>query len=143
MAHQKDEERVACVVSSLSTHAIGAGSVIEQPVLLRRTYHGTHVADIIQPSPFMTAKGCPTAQHAPQNTRAHGITATPTLCHTYGLFLHKATNHILHWIRTAKTMIPKKNPKVRKHGVALFGQARVRTRGGGLLVCFHLQSFHL
>ena len=27
---------------------------------------------------------------------------------------------------------PKKGPKVRKHGVAVFGQARVRTRGRGM-----------
>ena len=43
--------------------------------------------------------------------------------------LHKATNHILYWIGTTKTMVPKKT--VRKNGV-VFGQARVRTgRGGG------------
>ena len=39
---------------------------------------------------------------------------------------HKATdNHILDWIGTAK------DPKVRKHGIAMFGPARVRTRRQG------------
>ena len=42
--------------------------------------------------------------------------------------LHKATNHILYQIGTAKT----KGQKVWKHGVAMFGLARVRTMGGGV-----------
>ena len=44
--------------------------------------------------------------------------------------LHKATNHILYslldWNR--KNNGSKKAPKVRKHGVAVFGQARIRVR---------------
>ena len=55
----------------------------EKRVLLRGAYHRTHVADMTQPYPFMTAKGCSTGQHTPQNTRARGITGTPTLCHPY------------------------------------------------------------
>ena len=47
--------------------------------------------------------------------------------------LHKATNHILCWILywNRKNDGSKKSPKVRKHGVAVFGQARVRKRGEG------------
>ena len=44
---------------------------------------------------------------------------------------HKATHHILHWIGTVKRVVPKKDPQVRKQGVAMFGQARIRTRKGG------------
>ena len=43
--------------------------------------------------------------------------------------LHQATNHVLDWIGTAKTMVPKRGPKVRKHRVAVLVQ------GGGLPCC--------
>ena len=51
---------------------------LEKPVLPRGTRHRTHVAGITQPHTSKHDKGRPTGQHAPQNTRAHGITATPT-----------------------------------------------------------------
>ena len=35
-------------------------------------------------STFTATKGCPTRQHTPPNTRAHGITATPILDHPHG-----------------------------------------------------------
>ena len=62
-----------------------------------------------QPHHFMTTKGCPTGQHPPQNTTAHGITPTPTLWPSCSL--HKATNHLLYWIRTAKATVPERAKK--------------------------------
>ena len=44
--------------------------------------------------------------------------------------LPKATNHNLYWDR--KNDGSKKHPKVQKHGVAVIGQARVRTWGRGV-----------
>ena len=54
--------------------------------------------------------------------------------------LHKATNHISYWIGTEKNDGSKKGPKVRKHGVAVSGQARVRTNGEGG-ECMHQPLF--
>ena len=66
---------------------------LDKPVSRRGTHHGTHVADITQPSAFMTTKGCPIRQHTPQNTRAHGSPATPTLCHPYRPLLQPAQGY--------------------------------------------------
>ena len=51
--------------------------------------------------------------------------------------LHKATDHLLYWIGTAKTEVPEKG-KVWKYGVVVFGQARVRTKGGGGAPASHM-----
>ena len=74
-----------------------------------------------------------TDQHTPQNTRAHRITATPTHCHTYGPFLqlYKATKHILCWIGTAKTMVPKKTQKCGNTGPSCLDKHVLGQRGGG------------
>ena len=82
-------------------------------------------------APRFTGKS--TDQHTPQNTRAHGVAATPTLCHPYGPFLQPTQSYKPHSLldRVCKDDGPKKDPKARKHRVAVFGQARVRTRGGG------------
>ena len=55
--------------------------VLDKPVLLRGTYHGARVADMSHPSPFMTTKRVShrPAHPPPPDTRARGITATPTL----------------------------------------------------------------
>ena len=46
--------------------------------------------------------------------------------------LHNATDHVLYWMEPQKRWL-RKGPK-RKHGVAVFGQARVRTKGGGMFL---------
>ena len=78
-------------------------TVASSDVLPRGTDHGTRVADINHPSPFTTTKGGPTRQRTPQNTRAHGSTATPTLCHPQRPFLQPAQSHkppsLLEWNR--------------------------------------------
>ena len=105
---------------------------VGKPVLLRGTYHGTHVADISQPS-FTTTKGCPTRRHTPHNTRAHGITAAPTLCHPHGPLPQPARRYKPHsrLDRKHKNDGSKTGPEVRRHGVAVFGQAHVSAGGGG------------
>ena len=55
---------------------------------------------------------------------------SPFATHIYpSCSLQKATKHILYWIGASEGS--KKDPKVRKHGVTVFGQVRVRTTGGG------------
>ena len=102
---------------------------LDKPVLPCGTYLETHVADI---NPTMTTKGCLTGQRTPRNTRAHGITPTQTLRHPHGPFLQPAQSYKSHspldWNR--KNNGSKKGPKLRKHGVTVFGQAHVRTRVG-------------
>ena len=66
-----------------------------------------------------------TQEHMELRLRQHFATHTDPSCS-----LHKATNHILDWIGPAKAMVPKQ--AMRKHGVTVFGQARARTRGGGV-----------
>ena len=86
---------------------------LDKPVLLCGTYHRTHVAGISQPYPFMTTKGCPARQHTPR-TQEHMELHLHHHFDTYidhSCSLHKATNHILHWIGTAKTMVSKKVQK--------------------------------
>ena len=56
---------------------------LDKLVLPRGTSHGTRGADNSHPYPVVTTKGCPTGHPTPQNTRAHGITATPPRCHPY------------------------------------------------------------
>ena len=90
-------------------------------MLLRGTHHGTHVADISQPSRHPR-----THEHMELHLHYHFTTDThidPSCSR------HKAANYNLCRIGTAKTMVLKKDPKVQKHGAAVFGEARVRTEG--------------
>ena len=94
---------------------------LDRPVLQHGTYHGTHVADIIQLS-FMTTKGYPTG-HAHPTTQEHMESRLHPHFHTHmdpSCSLHNATNHLLCWMGA---MVPKQGPNVRRHGVAVFGQA--------------------
>ena len=58
------------------------------------TYHRTHVADISQAYPSKPWQYKATRQHTPQNTRAHEITGTPTLCHPHGAKMLFAQGHV-------------------------------------------------
>ena len=82
--------------------------------------------------PCKTSQYKTIGQHKPQNTIAHRIAAT-TLCHPYRPFLQPAENYkshsLLDW--NQKNNGCKKDPKVYQHRVAVFGQARGRTRPGG------------
>ena len=87
--------------------------------------------------PLKTYQHTATGQRTPPNTRAHGGTATPTLCHPYGPFLQPAQSYKprspLDWNR--KNGGSKKDEKVRKHAVAVVGEARVTTGGGSKVRC--------
>ena len=103
---------------------------LDKPVLLRGTYHGTHIARISEsdPSSHDNAKQWasihPRAQED-MELQSHQHFATHI---DPSSSLHRAINGILlDWNRKNDTS--KKDGKVRKHGVAVFGQAHVRTRG--------------
>ena len=90
------------------------------------------IAGISHLYPSMTTKGCPTGLYTPQNTTAPGIKPTPTFAPhpDPSCSPHNATHHIPNWIGTAKMNVQdNKDAKVRKHRVAAFEQARVRTSG--------------
>ena len=42
---------------------------LNKPVVQCGMYHGTHGADISQPFPFMSTKGCRAGQHSHHNTK--------------------------------------------------------------------------
>ena len=79
----------------LSQHAPGSGSGGESAETRGRRvwtglcYRAARTTEhmwqtLATPTPFTATKGCPTRQHTPPNTRAHGITATPILDHPHG-----------------------------------------------------------
>ena len=80
---------------------------LDKPVLPRGMYHGKHVADISQPYPSKHGNAKQQAS-IPRRTQEH---VELQLCYATHIdpsrSLHKATNHILYSIRTAKTMVPK------------------------------------
>ena len=98
---------------------------VDRPVLPRGTYRGPHVAGISHPCPSKHDKGCPTRRHTPQHKSTRKCTYANRLPPIYPRFLRPAQSYkpisLLDWNR--------KDPKLRKHGVAVFGQAHVRTRG--------------
>ena len=86
---------------------------LDKPVLPRSTWHGTHVAGISQPDPSKHDKTKQQASTHPKTQermelQRHQHFATPV---DPSCGLHKATNHIVYWIGTAKTLVPKKTQK--------------------------------
>ena len=83
---------------------------------------------------FMTTKGCPTGQHTPQNTLAHGITTHTNLHQHFDTHMNPAACTKLQTtfsigFGTAK-MAPMAPKKAQKCRAVVSVQARVR-RGGG------------
>ena len=95
------------------------------------TYHGTHVAGLSQPDPSKhhNTKQQPsvhprTQEHMESQPHQHFDTHMDPSCSP----AHSHKPHsLLEWEH--KNDVSKKGPKVRKHGVAVFGHARVRPRG--------------
>ena len=86
---------------------------LHRPVLPRSTSHGTHVADISEPYPSkhentkqQTSRHPRTQKRMESQPHQHFDTRVDPSCS-----LHKATNRVLYWIGTAKTMVPKKTQK--------------------------------
>ena len=67
------------------------------------------------PPPFMTTKGCPTAQRTPHNTtQAHMALQLHPHCSTHtdpSCSLHNATDHLLYWIGNRKNDGSNKRPQ--------------------------------
>ena len=100
---------------------------------LDKPVFGTRVAGIGQPDPSEHDNA---KQHASTHPRTQGHMESQLHKH-FATHIdpscgrHNATNHILHldWNRQNEGW--KKGPKLRKHGITVCGQARVRTKGGG------------
>ena len=77
--------------------------------------------------------GIPFGAGRPRRTTCAIYTHTTTSTPTQTLPAASATLQTTFSIGlgTAKPMLRKRGPQVRKHGVAVFGQARVRAKGGG------------
>ena len=105
------------------------------PAVLRGTYHGTHVPGIHQLCPSKhdntkqhtsTSTHPRTQEHMELQPHHHFATHTDPTCSPAQRY---KPHSLSHWDR--KNDGCQKGPKVRKHGVTVFGQACVRTRGGG------------
>ena len=96
--------------------------------------YATHVAHISHPPPpqNMTIQSNSPA-HTPEHKSAWHYSHTNTSLPLRTLPAASTTPQTTFAVGlgTAKTMVPNKGPKVRKHGVAVLGQARVGTGGGG------------
>jgi hypothetical protein len=89
---------------------------------------------------FVTTKQCPTSIQ----TSIHPKTQEQMELQLHQHFdthidhscgLHKATDHVLYWIRIAKTMVPKKTQKCRNTGFLRLDKPLLRQRG-------HNHHFH-
>ena len=95
------------------------------------TYHGTRVAGSEKRTVHDYKRVPNTPAYTPEHksNRNYGYTNTPM---DPSCSPHRATNHRLCWI-DRKNEGSKEGPKEQKHGFAVFGDACVRTREGGVL----------